>query len=226
MNIHDVRGFEYPTTCWLTEMFRVQEELRKKYHGIEKKNGLLQTEEHPLDLNDRFSQQRVKDFCWRIVEELGEAHECYAKTMGVEVDIDHYREELIDSLHFLIELSICVQLYPTEIVLSPHDFPEPQGPNRLKFMLGSLTFTGGYEHLYQQAFKIAMYLGLACNCLKNKPWKTTHQLTDIPQFRMHLMGAWHNFFHLLGMADFTPKMVFDYYTRKAQVNQFRQRSGY
>ena len=58
---------------FLNVIFNRQKELMEKYHWIEKKSGLLQTELFPLDLNDVRSQARIKDFAWRITEEIGEA---------------------------------------------------------------------------------------------------------------------------------------------------------
>src|ERR1700744_6362039 len=54
-----------------------------------------------LNLNDRFSQLRLKDFAWRITEELAEATECFNHK---PFNRTHFLEELIDALHFSVEL--------------------------------------------------------------------------------------------------------------------------
>ena len=57
----------------LKAIFERQRELMEKYHDIELKSGLLQTEDCPVNLDDKRGQARIKDFSWRITEEIGEA---------------------------------------------------------------------------------------------------------------------------------------------------------
>ena len=96
----------------LEAIFARQRELMEKYHVIEAKNGLLQTEDVPVDLDDRFGQARIKDLTWRVVEELGEACNCLKqrpwKQSQVVTDQDHFYEELADAFHFFIELLLTV----------------------------------------------------------------------------------------------------------------------
>jgi len=113
MNIQDVtlkkkRGDK------LDLIFKRQNELLKKYHDIEKKNDIWVPDKLPLDLNDCRSQYRIKDFLWRITEELGEAGNCLKnkpwKVTQIETDQEHFVEELMDAVHFLIELLIMIGL--------------------------------------------------------------------------------------------------------------------
>ena len=89
--------------CKMGEIFKKQESLMFQYHKIEENNGLLQTTDHPVDINDRHGQARLKDFAWRVTEELGEATD--ALVIHSE-NVTHYHEELIDALHFYVELMI------------------------------------------------------------------------------------------------------------------------
>ena len=57
----------------LKQIFDRQKELMDKYHYIEERSGLLQTADCPVNLDDRRGQARIKDFSWRVTEELGEA---------------------------------------------------------------------------------------------------------------------------------------------------------
>jgi len=94
----------------LEAIFERQKELIEKYHPIEKKNGLLITEDMPVNLNDAKGQQRLKDFAWRVTEEIGEAMNCLKnkpwKQTQMETDVEHYYEELVDAFHFFVELCI------------------------------------------------------------------------------------------------------------------------
>ena len=91
-------------------MFNRQRELMAKYHDIEKRNGCLQTEDVPVDLNSTLGQQRLKDLNSRVCEELYEAANCLHnkpwKCSLMETDVDHYYEELADAWHFFIEMLI------------------------------------------------------------------------------------------------------------------------
>ena len=85
----------------LKAIFDRQRELMIKYHDIEFKSGLMQTEDCPVNLDDKKGQARIKDFAWRITEEIGEAIDALCNSEKL-----HYEEELIDGLHFLTEMTI------------------------------------------------------------------------------------------------------------------------
>lgn len=109
MNIHDAEE-EKVEGDQLEAIFNRQRVLMEKYHHIEKEKGLLQTEDVPVDLNDHMGQARLKDFAWRITEELGEAMNCLKnkpwKKTQMMTDTVHYYEEIIDAFHFFVELCI------------------------------------------------------------------------------------------------------------------------
>lgn len=219
---------EYPKTCWLEAIFARQLELREKYHKIEAANGFKQPDSIPVNLHDRFAQAIIKDMAWRFTEELGEAHECLEPYRdGTNIwkncpEIPHFREELIDALHFLTELSILVDLKPDQLAACGHEASARLDDLLLYEIEGEIIV----DDLHQKAFETVMFMGLACNQLKNKPWKQTHQMTDEQRFKVLILKVWENFFALLSMAGFDSATVFDLYTRKSEVNKFRQRSNY
>ena len=61
----------------LEAIFARQKELMEKYHDIELRSGLMQTEDCPVNLDDKRGQARIKDFAWRVIEEVGEALDAY-----------------------------------------------------------------------------------------------------------------------------------------------------
>lgn len=109
MNVKDSEE-EKVTGDKLDAIFSRQRELMEKYHHIEKENGLLQTDDCPVNLDDAKGQARLKDFAWRVTEEIGEAMNCLKnkpwKQTQMETDIVHYKEEMADAFHFFIELCI------------------------------------------------------------------------------------------------------------------------
>jgi len=215
MNIHDVTDVEIPTDeCWLAKMFERQKELMDKYHHIERDSGLLQTEqEPPLDHHCKFAQARFKDFSWRVTEELAEA-------MEAKDDEVHMVEEIIDGLHFLLELTILVGVTHEELVVEE----VVNGPSsRLQNLLD---YHDQADSIEGQCWRVVYELGLAANCLKNKPWKQAHMMTDSNKFKAQIIKAWSEFGALLRTAKLSAEEVFVFYFKKSEVNKFRQRSKY
>lgn len=195
----------------LRAIFDRQKELMEKYHGIEFKSGLMQTEDCPVNLDDKRGQARIKDFAWRITEEVGEALDAITNESG-ESALLHFHEELVDGLHFLTEMTI----------LTGYDLPEYT-------TLKDLIEEGSYRDCYSLNDLVSdhvMYLGMMCNCLKNKPWKQTMMKTNKENFYKHLKLVWSNYIAILTSQDLTEEEITDLYLRKSQVNQFRVRSNY
>ena len=195
----------------LRAIFDRQKELMEKYHDIEFKSGLMQTEDCPVNLDDKRGQARIKDFSWRITEEVGEALDAIENESG-ESALLHFHEELVDGLHFLTEMTI----------LTGYDLPEYT-------TLKDLIEEGSYRDCYTLNDLVSdhvMYLGMMCNCLKNKPWKQSMMKTNKENFYKHLKLVWSNYVAILTSQDLTEEEITDLYLRKSQVNQFRQRSNY
>lgn len=212
--------------CKLEAIFNRQKELMAKYHDIEMKSGLMQTEDCPVNLHDKRGQARLKDFAWRFTEELAEAFDSKFKTLDGD---EHFQEELIDSLHFLTELTILSGLEPSDLLNC-----DTEGKDKLDLLfhigtdiseLRSFTSSNA-EAIKPLATEIIMELGMACNCLKNKPWKQSHMLTDERAFKCRIVGTWHKFIALLHTVGLSPQSTCDIYLKKSQVNKFRQRSNY
>jgi len=121
VNIKDVEvkipDYNVDSTLGLLELiFKRQSELMDKYKGIEKDNGHYVPINPLVDLNDRHDQQYLKDFAWRITEELGEAMNCLKnkpwKQTEMFTDEEHFLEEIIDGFHFYVELLILCGFTP------------------------------------------------------------------------------------------------------------------
>lgn len=206
----------------LEAIFTRQKELMEKYHHIEANSGLLQTEDCPVNLDDKKGQARLKDFAWRITEELGEALDALYN----EQDQVHYIEELIDGLHFLTEMTILAGKDWDTICLDV----EHQYEDRLETLVdnsllafnsenGNVSFPGTTMNFIQN-------LGMMCNCLKNKPWKQTQMETNQENFYLHLDRVWFSYCGILVTSNLTADDIVDIYLKKSQVNKFRQRSNY
>lgn len=231
MNItHAVK--EEVTGDKLKAIFKRQSELMSKYHDIELRSGLLQTEDCPVNLDDKRGQARLKDFAWRVTEEVGEALDSLHSG-----DKDHYYEELIDGLHFLTEMSILAGTSPEEIFKVVFEREAKSNEDILETFVArvnqeTVRFNDPANScspcLSDIAFKVMNLvesLGMTCNCLKNKPWKQSNMVTDRNAFYQNLSITWKVYISLLSL-DLTAEEIVDVYLRKSQVNKFRQRSNY
>lgn len=203
----------------LKAIFDRQKELMAKYHDIEKRSGLLQTEDCPVNLDDKRGQARIKDFAWRITEEVGEALDAY---FG-DNDIEHFNEELVDGLHFLTELTILAGIEPEEVVALVVKTEEPV-ENSLDEICHHVILKE-YDLPYAIT-TLVRRLGMMCNTLKNKPWKQSHMKTDKEMFKEKLGEVWEIYIHVLVCSLGTSDAIADVYLKKSQVNKFRQRSNY
>lgn len=200
----------------LIAIFNRQKELMFKYHDIEKRSGLLQTEDCPVNLDDKRGQARIKDFSWRIMEELGEALDAHSSN-----DMEHYKEELIDGLHFLVELTILSGVEPEDLL-----FEKENGNCDLLDSLCVVNdFYQNWNSLNGVVTNIVRDLGMMCNCLKNKPWKQTNMITDKNKYLHQLKLVWYDYISLL-TYKMSASIIAETYLKKSQVNKFRQRSGY
>jgi dimeric dUTPase (all-alpha-NTP-PPase superfamily) len=229
MNVQDFDSKTTASEDRLREIFTKQRLLMEKYEEIEEKNGLLQTKDIPVSLHCRFGQARLKDFAWRITEELAEAREAY--DIHPEL-LDHVHEEVADALHFLTELTILAGVTPEQVyngIMSGSSTEKQEDP------LGTIFYLLTHERvharkprrdLHEAMSRTITSLGLMCNTLKNKVWKNTHMVTDENLFKQHLYYTWENFFILCIAYDIDAARLDDLYFRKNKVNQFRQTSNY
>lgn len=228
MNVNDFKSEVSSAPCMLQDIWERQWLLIEKYHPIEKKNGLLLSEDMPLNLHDRMAQARIKDMAWRVTEEMAEA----TGALEDHPDLtDHFHEELSDALHFLVELLISVNIGPAQFTPCGITgdrligcYAENVFDNAAKTVY---SFTvGDKNEIWKASWQVIHELGQAMNCLKNKPWKQSHMLTDVNKFGTFMIRTFGAFLRLCAVAGMNERDIHDMYTRKNKVNQFRQRSAY
>ena len=203
----------------LKAIFDRQKSLMGKYHDIELKSGLLQTEDCPVNLDDKRGQARIKDFSWRVTEELGEA-------LDAKANKDHYQEELIDGLHFLTELTILAgKDYNTILPINTPAYDE----DHLRDLVENANEVISRKLNDTLDFWVSRFieqLAMMCNCLKNKPWKQSMMKTDREAFYNRLAEVWVCYITILVVSGMGAEDIANVYLKKSQVNQFRQRSNY
>ena len=236
MNVDDVDDAVVPeTSCRLGAIFNRQHELMEKYGLIEwddeMKTSIITT---PIHLDDKYGQMKLKDFAWRITEELTEATEALSIHPGLP---QHWLEELSDAYHFLIELTLISGLdtqwlYDGIIKRTNHEetqFNEICGLTNCLEICSVWIAPGNFQEYTtprQYVYEVIQELGNAMNCLKQKPWKQTHIITDKEKFKKHMLLTHINFFRLINLTKLTADEWYRMYYKKSEVNKFRQRSNY
>jgi len=234
MNIDDVKNVPVGSKP-LAEIFKLQRGLIETYRtGIDK--GL--PTEIPVNLHWSNHQSCLKDFAWRITEELGEALE--ARWLHSDIP-SHYDEEIIDALHFLVEFTILAGIDERELVdLATREHPvETQDVDGLVILYVEALIKPMFRETYpkmdpKRDYKnLALVVGIfvealatTCNTLKNKPWKQTQMMTDIDYFKKKLAEAWIRFIQICIVSGITELDLYRLYFKKQEVNKFRQRSNY
>lgn len=179
-------------------MWAQQQNLINKYSQLE---GLPSP---PVMATTYAGQQILKNFAWRVVEELAEAfHEIN------DMNEQKMKEELADALHFHIELLIYSgithrgvdQMFPVRRAISPSPTVQP---------------------LWFVAYK----LGAAMHELKWKPWRQTQESTDVDTFHKRLVESWDYMMDLWLEFGYDRHDIFNTYMGKAAVNRTRQEEGY
>lgn len=204
MNIQDSEDLKKVDEPWLDFLLDRQHELVEKYKEIEGMPDL------PMDINTKETQIWIKDFLWRVTEELMEAYEALLKG-----NIDHYLEELSDALHFYIELYILLDYKPYYM----ND----------NFLIGAVKAVKDFKRDNKKGriFEIIYRLGLVGNLLRNKKWKQTQVFVDYKRVTEQVD---YGFIELIGLfieSGIEDKYgLLNLYYKKFQVNQFRQRSKY
>jgi len=201
MNINDIETGENKVAS-LQDIFEHQHELFLKYKEIEG----MSWEGDTVNIHTLKGQAWLKDFLWRVTEEVGESYESYEDNND-----DHTIEELADALHFFVELCILAgigsdELPTIEKVYANFSAEPPQVA----------------LHYWNAIYKMTM----VANTLKNKSWKKHQMKTDKNKFKGLVLESYTALLGCFFVHGATPHTVYDYYFRKSQVNKFRQRSNY
>ncbi len=235
MNITDITEEIILPKDLLQGIFIRQQNLSEKYQEIEKNSGVgyALVENINFSLEDIRWQYLIKDFAWRYVEEITEA------TQIIFQSKTHFIEEIIDGLHFLIELFIITNL--TLINLAAHldmIYRHFRNNNSVENFLeeflkaiiilkeSKVIFPENFREVQLHAYGSIQHLGNAMNCLKQKPWKQTHQLTDTAKFYKQLSLTFFGWCMLALDCNLGAEEIYKIYYKKSEVNKFRQRSNY
>jgi hypothetical protein len=189
------------------KIWEKQAALVKAYQEIE---GLP---EYPIQLNTRKNQNLIKDFMGRVVEELVEAREAELKG-----EKELWMEELIDAVHFLVEIFIYVWGTPEAAVENCED------PDLFTLRVMEVKPLADSDNSYY--WNVVYHLMMARNHLRNKDWKQTQVLPKTHEFLTELHNSLYALNWLFSEWEISPAMIWEYYCKKNLINWFRIKSKY
>lgn len=206
INDNDIERIENPKDV-IKAIFETQRELHEKYKHIEYKSelGLSFIKDLDFNIDNPKCQYIMKDFAWRVTEEIQESRE--ANTLSHQT---HVIEELVDALHFYTEMLIICKAESL------------QDENFFDNIVNEVLFPTPYE----PGIDAVYCLGTACNLLKNKPWKMSHLITDKNRFYMWLYRGYAAL--IMWILHYVENWgnLYMIYKKKSLVNQFRQETNY
>jgi dimeric dUTPase (all-alpha-NTP-PPase superfamily) len=223
MNVTDVRVSA--DGVFLTDVFELQSKLMSEYISIEGKNGIglgLLAASGTNSLDSARRQYVIKDFAWRITEEIMEAVEAWRKWQfsRSDTDLEHSQEEIADSFHFLVELLIIAGISDRDLMM------DCQGKDPIVYYMASMSVARDQLDMDSRIVVFLEALGCAMNCLKQKPWKQSQMFTDVKKFRDLLRTSFGRWVYMAQGFKMTSKNIIEIYLKKHRVNEFRQRSNY
>ena len=159
-----------------------------------------------FDIDVYEDQETFKKYCWRVTEEITEALEDMEHPQ-------HFKEEITDAFNFLIEL---YSLYGWKVsdmgTIFQEGYPDPPefSPKITK----------------ELCLDVITSLGLTANLLKNRKWRQSQYLVDLYIFEKRFKDVWIKFEYLVYWSGISREELFDQWSLKYQVNDFRITSQY
>ena len=224
----------------LTRIFARQQELFEKFAPVETGNGFFVPVPpiYPDRIVDFHNQQALRDYAWRITEEIVEAQHAEGST--------HCLEELVDAYHFFVEMFLVLGWSPADIYYrttevlgwSPADIyyrttealETVSPPQNYACMLDGLIFLvrvrAASSGIALCRWSVVSSLALAMNTLKNRPWKKPDAVKPVERriFERNLMWAHLKYLELVFrfyFPELTAEQFFRAYMDKAATNDLR-----
>jgi dUTPase len=186
-------------------IFKHQAFLLERFDEIEARNLEISLESPPLDLASIQGQERIRQYAWRLFEEAVETFDsCW------HLDIERGHEELIDCLHFFVNLFILCGIPSTATVRPAWLIDYPDRPQ------------------FSQTWSdFVLKLGRAIHCLTWHPWKqkSPDKSFDRIDFEAKLIACYWTFLELCLSTGLRESQLYEKYMVKNRINHARIDSG-
>ena len=188
-------------------MFLMQYELRKRTIKIESINKLCLVKQIESGIQGHIPQQKLKNYAWNFTEELGEFLDSPSEA--------ERNSEIIDALHFLIEICIASGIKANQIAPSLAILCDHSVEIRTNRSLTERAYTN--EELICD---IILKLSRAMNLLKCRAWKIKPSFTKFDEFLFHIQSVWIAFISLCVEIKIEDQLL-ELYKEKNRINHAR-----
>jgi hypothetical protein len=179
----------------IVTMFARQTDLMAKFKVRE---GLP---DWPLELHTKDNQQLLRNFAWRMTEELTEA---YAELLHGS-DRVRLMDELADATHYMIEMLVFSGMSVQHVLMRHAAFPIIPRNNAIASAFWMTTYS----------------LGFAMQFLRTRPWKDHEPPMVKFAFQNGLNETFGNLLMLWASTGATPIEMYEAYIQKSEVNHQR-----
>lgn len=202
----------------LAEMFQAKKEFLKTLAPIYRRNHFPDWS-IPFELNGRHDQEYFRLLAWRVNEELIEAVEVYYECIDTESYEGKFREEMVDSLHFLIELCLATGVSEGELVsgFEGHATEDYDYLGRAFLHMGKCS----EETIPQRVAFVGYKLGLAMHCLRQRPWRTDDRPTNRSLFVARMYGTWSTYIAACIRSHISAEALYEAFFAKSKINDQR-----
>ena len=198
----------------LKQIFDRQREYMRSLAPIYGRNGFAIHNAWPYSINSRADQEQLRLLAWRITEEIYEALD-----LGESLNVEAFREEIADALHFLVELAIVSDMDELSILAF--------SPGQRHSDLLSEAFSGvGYPRTEGAVAWMVMIEELARTMmlLKQRPWRTDNRPTDRAVWESGMRCVFARFIAACRVSGITAEDLYRAYFRKAEINDERTKA--
>lgn len=202
----------------LYEIFDAQEKLLRSLAPIYEHNEFFEKNKFPFNLDSRHAQEEFRLLAWRISEEVYEALEEYDKG-----NVNEYREEVADVMHFFAELAIICGVSSTEVATGGDaNMLLPDGGD---YLAASFDRANMYPMRLTAQQAWGLFLTAFAHLMmefKQRPWRTDNRPSD-PGRVKHFFGvAWFSFVTACICTGIDASILHHHYFLKQQTNQKRK----
>lgn len=168
-------------------------------------------------LNDRMAQEEFRLLAWRITEEVYEALQVMENSEGE--DIDGFREEIADVLHFIIELAIVSGVTEKDIVFGPSSDLQIDDRDWLAVIFDTEFLKDNFSTSW---VAIVEYLARSMMLLKQRPWRTDDRRTNLDIWKRSYYWFFRSFVRACINSNIEPDTLYEAFFDKAKINDRRQ----
>lgn len=204
----------------LDEIFIAQNRLMHSLKPIYEHNGFTKKDRFPFSLDSRDSQEEFRLLAWRITEEVHEA----IQEFNID-EVDKYREEVADVMHFFAELAIVCGFSSTQVATGGDASLLLEGADYLELSFQRVQL---YPLKLSMNEAWGMFLTVIAQLMmefRQRPWRTDERPTDPDELLKKFTFAWFAFCTACACTGISARILYHHYFLKQKTNHDRRKAA-